>query len=155
MGARLATKTNGIERADAFEPVAPPPADKPKLPTVPDVPELKPETEAEVLARYGKVAGQIPTIMLAAADATRLAARKLVEESAAGVAAAEDILKMLKDEHEVYSREVMRHSENVATRLTAYFTHCHAARQCMAQHREAIIEVAAQVANTPAVIRGG
>jgi len=124
----------------------------PPAPKLPEVEPVQPETEEQVLARYGKTADQIPAVMLAAADATRLAGEKLVEESAAGVAAAEDILKMLKEEHEVFVSEVRRHSSNMAVRLTEYLTRCHTQRQAMADHRESIIGVAQAVANEPAAM---
>lgn len=59
---------------------------------------------------------------------------------------------MLQEEHEVYKAEVLRHSENVALRLTEYLTRCHVQRQAMAEHRESIMRVAEQVANEPAVL---
>jgi len=110
------------------------------------------ESEKQVLARYGKRVEDVPKIMLAAADATRLASKKLVEEAAAGIVAAEKILAMLKEEHETYKAEVLRHSENCALRLTEYLTRCHVAMQSMARHREAISEVAEAVASTPSII---
>jgi len=127
-----------------------PPAPKLMLPKMEDEPRA--ETEEEVLARYGKSVDQIPTVMLAAADAMRLAANKLIEESAANLEAARGMLRLLEAEHEQNTIELRRRSEDYALRITEYLTRCHVAKESSAKHREAILEIVHQVATAPAIM---
>jgi hypothetical protein len=91
----------------------------------------------------------LPTLSSAAAEATRNVAAKLIEESRAALGAARKILEMLEAEHEVYAKELMRHTEHHAQRIAEYLEHCGRARDAMANHRESMMEVGRSVANDP------
>lgn len=95
------------------------------------------------------ISKQIEKIKQMANQVTEVAAAKLIEQSAANVRAAEDVLRMLKEEHQAMAAEVLRRSKHNAERLTEYLSCVHAATQAMARHREAMIGMAQAVANGP------
>ena len=89
----------------------------------------------------------ITAIEQAAGKVMQAAAEKLIDQSGANIQAAEEALRMLKENHEALISEVRRLAENHAKRLSEYLTTVHLATTVMATHREALMAVAGAVAS--------
>ena len=104
------------------------------------------------LVEEGKPSTPVSSALLAAGEAVRLVARKLVEESAANVTAAEGMLAMLKTEHERFAFEVSHAADNFAARVNEYMSAATSCAQSLSAHREAILDIVRTVADDPAHI---
>jgi len=92
----------------------------------------------------------VAAIEQAAGKVMQQAAEKLIDQSAAEITAAEEALRMLKENHAALCDEVRRLAGSHAKRLSDYLTTVHLATTMMATHRETMMAVAASVATDPA-----